>query len=82
MDMTAVVISVGFITFNMLSLTSHYLDGNILAYVEPLGKLPYLISILYLGILSLYRLLVVSLSMLLFDLEHQPSVSLVILEQF
>ena len=52
MDMTAVVISVGFITFNMLSLTSHYLDGNILAYVEPLGKLPYLISILYLGILA------------------------------
>lgn len=52
MDMTAVVIFVGFITFNMLSLTSHYLDGNILAYVEPLGKLPYLISILYLGILA------------------------------
>ncbi|ORO76045.1 DMT family transporter [Streptococcus oralis] len=52
MDMTAVVIFVGFITFNMLSLTSHYLDGNILAYVEPLGQLPYLLSILYLGILA------------------------------
>ena len=52
MDMTAVVIFVGFITFNMLSLTSHYLDGNILAYVEPLGQMPYLLSILYLGILA------------------------------
>ena len=52
MDMTAVVIFVGFITFNMLSLISHYLDGNILAYVAPLGQLPYLLSILYLGILA------------------------------
>ena len=52
MDMTAVVIFVGFVTFNTLSLTSHYLDGNILAYVAPLGQLPYLLSILYLGILA------------------------------
>ena len=53
MDMTAVVIFVGFVTFNTLSLTSHYyLDGNILAYVEPLGQVPYLLSILYLGILA------------------------------
>lgn len=52
MDMTAVVIFVGFITFNMLSLTSHYLDGNILAYFVPLGQLPYLLSMLYLGILA------------------------------
>lgn len=52
MDLTVVVIFVGFITFNMLSLTSHYLDGNILAYVEPLGQMPYLLSILYLGILA------------------------------
>ncbi|MCY7059675.1 DMT family transporter [Streptococcus oralis] len=48
MDMTAVVIFVGFVTFNTLTLTSNYLEGNILAYVEPLGKLPYLFSILYL----------------------------------
>lgn len=52
MDMTAVVIFVGFVTFNTLSLTSHYLEGNILAYVEPLGQVPYLLSILYLGILA------------------------------
>ena len=52
MDMTAVVIFVGFVTFNTLSLTSHYLDSNILAYVAPLGQLPYLLSILYLGILA------------------------------
>ena len=52
MDMTAVVIFVGFVTFNTLSLTSHYLDGNILAYVAPLGQLPYLLSILYLGIFA------------------------------
>lgn len=52
MDMTAVVIFVGFITFNTLSLTSHYLDGNILAYFAPLGQVSYLLSILYLGILA------------------------------
>ena len=52
MDMTAVVIFVGFVTFNTLSLTSHYLDGNILAYFAPLGQVSYLLSILYLGILA------------------------------
>ena len=52
MDMTAVVIFVGFVTFNTLSLTSHYLEGNILAYVAPLGQVSYLLSILYLGILA------------------------------
>lgn len=48
MDMTAVVIFV----FNTLSLTSHYLEGNILAYVAPLGQVSYLLSILYLGTLA------------------------------
>lgn len=52
MDMTAVVIFVGFITFNSLSLTSHYLEGNILAYFAPLGQVSYLLSILYLGVLA------------------------------
>ena len=52
MYMTAVVIFVGFATFNTLSLTSHYLDGNILAYFAPLGQVSYLLSILYLGILA------------------------------
>lgn len=51
-DMTAVVIFVGFVTFNTLSLTSHYLEGNILAYFAPLGQVFYLLSILYLGILA------------------------------
>ena len=51
-DMTAVVIFVGFVTFNMLSLTTHYLEGNILAYFAPLGQVSYLLSILYLGILA------------------------------
>ena len=52
MDMTAVVIFVGFVTFNTLSLTSHYLEGNILAYFAPLGQVSYLLSIFYLGILA------------------------------
>ena len=52
MDMTAVVIFVGFVAFNALSLTSNYLDGNILAYFAPLGQVSYLLSILYLGILA------------------------------
>ena len=52
MDMTTVVIFVGFVAFNALSLTSNYLDGNILAYFAPLGQVSYLLSILYLGILA------------------------------
>lgn len=52
MDMTVVVIFVGFVIFNALSLTSHYLERNILAYFAPLGQVSYLLSILYLGILA------------------------------
>ena len=52
MDMTSVVIFVGFVTFNTLGLTSYYLEGDILAYFAPLGQVSYLLSILYLGILA------------------------------
>ena len=51
-DLTVVVILVGFLVFNSLSLVTHFLSGNLMYYFEPLGHLSYLISILYLGILA------------------------------
>ena len=51
-DLTVVVILVGFFVFNSLSLVTHFLSGNLMSYFEPLGHLSYLISILYLGILA------------------------------
>ena len=51
-DLTVVVILVGFLVFNSLSLVTHFLSGNLTAYFEPLGHLSYLFSILYLGILA------------------------------
>ena len=51
-DLTVVVILVGFLVFNSLSLVTHFLSGNLMSYFEPLGHLSYLISILYLGILG------------------------------
>ena len=51
-DLTVVVILVGFLIFNSLSLVTHFLSGNLMSYFEPLGHLSYLISILYLGILA------------------------------
>lgn len=51
-DLTVVVILVGFLVFNSLSLVTHFLSGNLMAYFEPLGHLSYLFSILYLGILA------------------------------
>ena len=51
-DLTVVVILVGFLVFNSLSLVTHFLSGNLMSYFEPLGHLSYLISILYLGILA------------------------------
>ena len=51
-DLTVVVILVGFLVFNSLNLVTHFLSGNLMAYFEPLGHLSYLFSILYLGILA------------------------------
>ena len=51
-DLTVVVILVGFLVFNSLSLVTHFLSGNLMSYFEPIGHLSYLISILYLGILA------------------------------
>lgn len=51
-DLTVVVILVGFLVFNSLSFVTHFLSGNLMSYFEPLGHLSYLISILYLGILA------------------------------
>ena len=51
-DLTVVVILVGFLVFNSLSLVTYFLSGNLMDYFEPLEHLSYLFSILYLGILA------------------------------
>ena len=38
-DLTVVVILVGFLVFNSLSLVTHFLSGNLMSYFEPLGHL-------------------------------------------
>ena len=52
MDLTVVVILVGFIVFNCLSLFSYISSSNLMGYFEPLGHVGYIFSILYLGILA------------------------------
>ncbi|EFM31143.1 DMT family transporter [Streptococcus mitis] len=52
MDLTVVVILVGFIVFNCLSLFSYIASSNLMGYFEPLGHVGYIFSILYLGILA------------------------------
>lgn len=52
MDLTVVVILVGFIVFNCLSLFSYIASSNLTGYFEPLGHVGYIFSILYLGILA------------------------------
>jgi drug/metabolite transporter (DMT)-like permease len=42
----------GFLLFNGLSLTNHVINGSINEFLNPFGHLNYILSILYLGVLS------------------------------
>ncbi|AEI40947.1 DMT family transporter [Paenibacillus mucilaginosus] len=52
MEMTFAMTLIGFVFFNGMSVIRHLLAGTLPAYFEPLGSLPFLGSVLYLGILS------------------------------
>lgn len=47
-----VMISIGFIVFNILGIGKHLIDGNILSFFTPLGQINFIIAVLYLGIFS------------------------------
>ncbi|KAB2451767.1 DMT family transporter [Bacillus sp. CH126_4D] len=52
MDLTYTMTVIGFISFNLIAIASHISKGTIAAYFEPFTNGTFLISILYLGLLS------------------------------
>ncbi|WP_261795536.1 DMT family transporter [Rubeoparvulum massiliense] len=52
MELTYVMITIGFLVFNGISIVQHVMNGSIQLYFQPLTSPIFLISILYLGILS------------------------------
>lgn len=51
-ELTFVMITVSFLVFNSLSLGKHLINGTVSAFFSPFRNLNFLISILYLGVLS------------------------------
>ena len=49
---TYVLILFGFIAFNGLALTNHLVSGTVHEFLQPFGHLEFVLSILYLGVLS------------------------------
>lgn len=47
-----VMIGIGFIVFNIMGIGKHIIDGNILSFFTPLKQVNFIISILYLGVLA------------------------------
>jgi drug/metabolite transporter (DMT)-like permease len=52
LELTFIMLFIGFITFNFLALLRHGLAGTMAQYFQPLTNQVFLISILYLGVLS------------------------------
>ena len=46
------MITISFITYNLIALFSHLSTGNVMGYFAPLGNGKYILSIIYLGVLS------------------------------
>jgi len=51
-ELTAVMITISFLTYNLIAVIYHISHGTIAAYVAPLKSGSYLLSIIYLGVLS------------------------------
>lgn len=52
MELSYVMIGISFISFNILAIGKHAIDGDIASFISPLGHVNFIIAILYLGILS------------------------------
>ena len=51
-DIIVVIIGIGFVVFNILAIGNHLIDGDILNFFEPLKSGKFIVSVLYLGVLS------------------------------
>ncbi|MCY9514739.1 DMT family transporter [Paenibacillus apiarius] len=51
-DITYMMTLVGFLTFNVMSLATHGMNGTVALYFAPFTDLTFIVSILYLGVLS------------------------------
>lgn len=52
MELSYVMIGISFISFNILAIGKHAIDGDIASFISPLSHVNFIIAILYLGILS------------------------------
>lgn len=52
LGVTAIMITIGFIAFNLISLTRHAMNGSVAHYFQPFAHMPFTWSVLYLGVLS------------------------------
>ncbi|NCC80062.1 MAG: DMT family transporter [Clostridia bacterium] len=52
MKLTSVAITTGFILFNLINLTLHLMEGNIMRYFSPLKTPSFLLGVLFRGVLS------------------------------
>lgn len=51
-DIIVIILGVGFVIFNGLAIGKHLIDGDLSAFIIPLKSSKFIISVLYLGILS------------------------------
>lgn len=52
MEISFIMLTIGFVCFNGMALVKHGLDGSIHAFVQPLASPTFVLSTLYLGVLS------------------------------
>lgn len=52
LDMTYVMTAIGFVTFNLMSVIRHAADGTVLKFFQPFTNPVFVLSIVYLGVLS------------------------------
>lgn len=51
-DIIIVIIGIGFVMFNLMAIGKHLIDGNLMNFLAPLKSFNFILSMLYLGVLS------------------------------
>lgn len=52
LELSAIMISISFLAFNIIAVFNHLRDGDITSFLTPLGNGKFILSVLYLGLLS------------------------------
>ncbi|WP_376774533.1 DMT family transporter [Paenibacillus eucommiae] len=52
MDITVMMMGIGFVVFNSMSIVRHVSEGSLGQYFEPFADLTFVVSIIYLGVMS------------------------------